>query len=569
MMALKKIDNIWLKASVLGCLWASSEIVIGSFLHNLRVPFCGNILTGIGIIIMVSVGQIWTERGLFWRTGLVCALMKSISPSAIIFGPMIAIFTEALIMEASTFIFRKSMFSFLVGSALAMLWNLVQLLLSYVITYGSNIIYLFEKLTENFQRQLGFAYSNYWWPVEIIAIFYILAGMVAGGIGLYIGKKSKKTNLNEQGNFTNNTEQNISRINKQPEGNFSLGLLICNIIIMIVALNIFSFKNILLSVITVIIVATFWIIKYPKVLRPLKKPGFWIFLVLTTTLSAYLFTNITTGKNNGWIIGAEMNLRAIVMILGFAVVGKELRNPVIGKCLYGIGFKQLPVALELAFESLPAVISNVPGWKDITRKPFSSFLTYVKKADLHFKEQEVRIKNDQRIIVLTGKGNVGKTSFLEKIITILKEEGRDVRGILSVGVLEQNYKTGYNLLNISTGEEKLFIKDENFPESTKFRKFYFSNDGLKWGMKILESEINFDSQILIIDEIGPWELEEGGWAESLNKLAAHSKYKMIWVVREEILTDVIGKWNLKNPVIIDVSKTRVSEAQEKILKFFL
>ena len=135
-----------------------------------------------------------------------------------------------------------------------------------------------------------------------------------------------------------------------------------------------------------------------SIASPLKKPGFWIFLILTTVGSAYLFTSISSGKNNGWIIGLEMNLRAVVMILGFAVVGKELRNPVISKWLNGMGFKQLPYALELAFESLPAVISTMPGWKEVTKRPISSFSTYMHKAnelELHEKSN----KNSKTIII--------------------------------------------------------------------------------------------------------------------------------------------------------------------------
>ena len=86
-------------ASIIGTIWAASEIVLGSFLHNLKVPFSGNILTAIGIIILISVSYIWKEKGLFWRAGLICAIMKTMSPSAVIFGPMIAIFSEAMLLE--------------------------------------------------------------------------------------------------------------------------------------------------------------------------------------------------------------------------------------------------------------------------------------------------------------------------------------------------------------------------------------------------------------------------------------------------------------------------------------
>ena len=83
----RQLSITWLKAAVLGCLWASSEIVLGSFLHNLHVPFSSIFLTSIGVILIVSISYKWKDRGLIWRAGLICALMKSVSPSAVIFGP--------------------------------------------------------------------------------------------------------------------------------------------------------------------------------------------------------------------------------------------------------------------------------------------------------------------------------------------------------------------------------------------------------------------------------------------------------------------------------------------------
>ena len=166
----KHLKNIWLKASVLGCLWASSEIVIGSFLHNLRVPFCGNILTGIGIIIMVSIGQLWTERGLFWRAGLVCALMKSISPSAVIFGPMLAIFCEALLMELST------LPCYIIAFLIERTGDVVESdsTLSLVINYGTNIIRFYEEPAALFQNNWVVVSDNYWCQKSFI--FYVIGG---------------------------------------------------------------------------------------------------------------------------------------------------------------------------------------------------------------------------------------------------------------------------------------------------------------------------------------------------------------------------------------------------------
>ena len=39
-----KLGQLWMKAAVVGGLWASIEIIIGSFLHNTRLPFAGSML---------------------------------------------------------------------------------------------------------------------------------------------------------------------------------------------------------------------------------------------------------------------------------------------------------------------------------------------------------------------------------------------------------------------------------------------------------------------------------------------------------------------------------------------
>lgn len=562
----KHLNPIWLKASVLGCLWASSEIVIGSFLHNLHVPFCGNILTAIGIIIMVSVGQVWTERGLFWRAGLVCALMKSISPSAIIFGPMLAIFSEALLMELSTFAFRKNMVASLIGGALAMSWNIVQLLLVFVIKYGTNIIRLYEELIALFQRQLGIVSNNYWWPIEIILSFYLIGGMLSAAIGLYIGRYAGKMN-SVVSPERNAMQYPVRKASTESEGTFSISLLFLNIALIIAALTVFNYHKLLFSGAITITLMTFWILIYPKVLRPLKKTGFWVFLILTTVGSAYLFTSISSGKSNGWIIGVEMNLRAIVMILGFAVVGKELRNPVIYNWFNSLGFKQLPYALELSFESLPAVVSTMPGWKEIRKNPIASFSSYMYKANELLELHEKKQQKARRTIIITGDIGEGKTTFIKSVVNELKSDHLEIKGFLAPEALDGKIKTGYDLLNISDNTETEFIRRYELPDAIHFRQFYFIRAGMEMGNTILLKYKDNPSGVLIIDEIGPLELEVGGWATMLNQLVGIPQYKMIWVVRRGVLADVINKWNLKDPLILDISNIRISQAKEIILAF--
>jgi nucleoside-triphosphatase THEP1 len=90
---------------------------------------------------------------------------------------------------------------------------------------------------------------------------------------------------------------------------------------------------------------------------------------------------------------------------------------------------------------------------------------------------------------------------------------------------------------------------------------------MEMGNTILLKYKDNPSGVLIIDEIGPLELEVGGWATMLNQLVGIPQYKMIWVVRRGALADVINKWNLKDPLILDISNIRISQAKEIILAF--
>ena len=110
-----ELDNIWLKAAVVGGLWASFEIIVGSMLHNLHLPFSGTILAVFSVILMISFLQVWNIKGLIWRAGIICGLMKSLSPSAVILGPMTGIMLEALVMDLFIYLIGRNMLGYLLA----------------------------------------------------------------------------------------------------------------------------------------------------------------------------------------------------------------------------------------------------------------------------------------------------------------------------------------------------------------------------------------------------------------------------------------------------------------------
>ena len=141
-----RLSETWLKAAVVGSLWASFEIIIGSFLHNLRFPFAGTILSFASVALVIAFLQVWDNKGLIWRAGLIAALLKSMSPSAIILGPMIGIFSEALILEFVIMLFGRNLLGYLLGGALAVLSALMHKLVSLLVTYGFDLVIIVDQL---------------------------------------------------------------------------------------------------------------------------------------------------------------------------------------------------------------------------------------------------------------------------------------------------------------------------------------------------------------------------------------------------------------------------------------
>lgn len=558
-----EIDEKWIKASIIGTIWAASEIVLGSFLHNLKVPFSGNILTAIGIIILISVSYIWREKGLFWRAGLICAIMKTMSPSAVIFGPMIAIFSEAMLLEISVRLLGKTLPGFFLGSILAMSWNLFQKLVNLIIFYGFNIVELYKNLIQYAQKQLNIHSDIFWLPLIILAVIYALLGLLSAIIGIRVGRKI----LNQPVEFQPKTYSNTFLQNNKAKQDFdySLTWLFVDIILIIGGLVLLNYAGIIYWSIAVTGIATIWVFRYKRALRQLSKPKFWVYFVLITMLSAFVFTQVQSESlQKGLLIGLQMNFRAVLIIVGFSVLGTELYNPGIRNFFMKTYFKQLPLALELSFESLPSMISNIPDFKTIARNPVSIISRLISQVDFRLAELKAKINFKQKVFIIAGSVGQGKTTFLINVLSELKNWDIKTGGFYSPRLMENNETTGYDIVDISTGEREGFLRKTEDPGLKSIGKYQLFQDGLNKGITALKASNNLNSRIVVIDEVGNLELEGKGWASSLDALIHASDHHILMVVRENFVEKVVARWHLKQSNVLNISQINYLEASHLI-----
>ncbi len=546
------ISDKWIKASIIGTIWAAAEIVLGSFLHNLRVPFSGNLLTAVALVILISVSYRWREHGLYWRAGIICALMKTMSPSAIIFGPMLAIIMESLLLETSIRIFGRTFLGFIIGSMLAMSWNLFQKIFNMIIFYGGNLVDIYKNITDYASRQLNLQFDAFWAPLILLLVIYALFGAVTAVAGIITGRKISA--LPPEGPLP---EPAIIRASpKKPDSQFdySAGWLVADILLVAGMLLIVSLLNWIWWVIAVIPLITILALRYKRAMRQLSKPGFWITFVIITMLSALAFTAFQPGKNDltkAILIGIQMNFRAVIIIVGFSALGTELYNPKIRSLFSRTYFRQLPVALELSAASLPTMIADMPDLKTAFKRPVSILNRMITRVERRLTEIRYERVKKRKIYIITGAIGEGKTAWLIKLCTLLNEKGIKTGGILALRIIQDGITTGYDISDISSGVRKPFLRLTG-SETIGVERFTVSQEGVVAGQNALDPYANSDREVIIVDEAGPLELRGQGWSNRIDELIQNTSATIIIAVRNSLTGSVIEKYGIAEAQVIDV-----------------
>ena len=557
------LSDVWLKASILGAIWAASEIILGSFLHNLHIPFKGNILTAIGFILLISVSYIWKDRGLFWRSGLICALMKTMSPSAVIFGPMVAIFMEALMLEVSVRFFGRNFVGFFIGSALAMSWILFQKIINYIIFYGFNIVEIYADLLKYAERQLDITFDVFWLPVFILLVIYILFGLFAVFAAMRIGKSITRSSKHAELKVTPGSVDLSSNTKKQFD--YSIGWLLFSFVGLVVTLILITNSKFYIWMPLSATLVTVWIVRYKRAMRQLSRPKFWISFVIITILSALLISSLNDSANRwieGLMVGLQMNFRAAVVIVGFSVLSTELYNPVIRNWLARSAFKQMPAALEVAFNSLPFIVANLPDAKTFLRKPGSVIKLLISYAENSFSEYSAA--RQASVIIVSGEIAEGKTSLLVELTQSLKNRNITVGGLLSSRIIENKQTVGYKLVSVETGEELDYLKLKKDMDSGGIGRFEIDYSAINWGRQLLSSKNTLDKDVVIIDEVGKLELEKNGWRSNLQKLLAIPALHIVISVRKKYVQGIIADFGLINYKVLLVSDINFKDIESEI-----
>ena len=482
-------------------------------------------------------------------------------------GPMIGILTEAVLLELFIFLLGKNLLGYTIGGAFAVLSTIFHKLISLLILYGFNFIKILSDLYQFSVKQIHLEKLSPEILVSVITIIYIIIGITGALTGYIAGRNYLKTKgiFEEKSEITlHQKNQLFSQTTRQP---YSALLLFINLFSVIAVLFLMNSDFNIAATIFSILYGGFCIYKYKNSLKRLKKLSFWISFVIITFATTFLWNGFSNGvffSTAGLMIGIKMNARALIIILGFAAISVELKNPVIKSVLYHGGFANLYQSLSLAFSALPFFISTLSKKKNKRGIPEISFKGLFSQAEFLFGifEKEHLLRPD--IIIITGEIHQGKSSFTKAVTDRLLEQKIKVGGFLSLGINENGERIGFNLLDLESSEQTELCSDKKDDSRIRFGQYFFNNETILRGMEILSPNQVSDKQIIVIDEIGPLELNDRGWNDAIEKLTESTTTPQLWVVRKSILRKINRKWNIGNIYIFDIDKSTVEEVLDKL-----
>jgi len=143
---------------------------------------------------------------------------------------------------------------------------------------------------------------------------------------------------------------------------------------------------------------------------------------------------------------------------------------------------------------------------------------------------------ENKCVLWIGHKHCGKTTAAAKLIDHLRKGNFTVSGILSPSVYTDGCLTGFDIVDIINGVQiPLSTRDENAQACVPFRYF---DEALRLGHSALTPAANKSSNLVIVDEYGPLELNGKGWRLDVENLLKANSPPILLVVRSSLADEV-------------------------------
>ena len=150
--------------------------------------------------------------------------------------------------------------------------------------------------------------------------------------------------------------------------------------------------------------------------------------------------------------------------------------------------------------------------------------------------------------LITGPPGSGKTSIIERAISILRERGLRAGGIYCPEIREGGVRIGFKIVDLMSGEERILahIKQPTGPLVSKYRVNVPNVDEMS--EKAIEGAMR-EADFVVIDEIAPMEIHSEGFKRSVLD-ALDSPKPLLAIIHQRTTTGFIGSIKARSDVQI-------------------
>lgn len=136
-------------------------------------------------------------------------------------------------------------------------------------------------------------------------------------------------------------------------------------------------------------------------------------------------------------------------------------------------------------------------------------------------------------ILLTGDKGVGKTTICSKIIQLMRFRDLNPAGLLTPARYDASgKKIGFDAFDITANEQWALAYIEHAPIGPQMGRYHFDAVALNRAIHTLQEACRNPNDLLLIDEIGPLELDQNaGFASIIGHLPPSTTAHILLVVR--------------------------------------
>jgi nucleoside-triphosphatase THEP1 len=174
----------------------------------------------------------------------------------------------------------------------------------------------------------------------------------------------------------------------------------------------------------------------------------------------------------------------------------------------------------------------------------------------------------ERLALVTGDIKVGKTTVVGQVVALARARGYVCAGLWAPAHVVDGRKAGIQAMDLSSGERRLLARVTADEAGERVGRYAFDPAVIAWANGILAAAVAAQPDLLVIDEIGPLELERGGGlAPVLEPLAAGRLSRALVVVRAWLLNTLQARLPSIQTVAFAVSVETRESMPERVVSW--